>query len=121
MRHCSLPAPTHTYTVRRLVSAVAIAKFVGVERRAAAARERTDQRALPAADQAAEQRAAARAHRDGQLIAVLLPEATTARRVIVISRPRATGVARPHRCRAIDDARSCRHITHIHRARSGHT
>src|SRR5205085_10152535 len=108
MRHCAPHAPPHTYTIPRLV-AMPVAEFVGVECRAAPARKRTNQRALSAADQAAEQRTAARAHRYGQLIAVLLPEAAMPRRVIIISRPRATSVARPNRRTTIDDARGCGH------------
>src|ERR1043166_881625 len=97
-----------------LVVAMTPAQLVGVERRAAPARERADGRALAAADEAADESAAASAHRHRQLVAVLLPEGTTAALPVVVV-DAARGAARVARAprRAVDHAlrgrtRACR-------------
>src|SRR5205085_4720869 len=62
-----------------LVATAAMAQLVGVERRAARASERADSSATPAAYESAKDCATACAHGYRQLIAMLLPEGTTAR------------------------------------------
>src|SRR5215207_8256207 len=88
-----------------LVVAVTLAQLVGVERRAAAARERADARALLAADKAADQSAAARAHRDRQLVAVLLPEGAAPGLTVVVIDAARSAVA-------VDGARAGRGAGH---------
>src|SRR5437764_7181673 len=97
------------------------AQLVRVERRAARARERANSGALLAADDAAEERARARANRHRQLVSVLLPEGTAvALPVVVVDAARGAAVTRAPG-RAVDHALRGRHADVIARggARAG--